>query len=343
MVKDAQRNSDPGLRVSDPRPRTPFKLVDETHLLRLRHYAPQKLRPDLPPVVLVYPMIKRPYILDLLPGRSVVRSLLEQGFSVYLTDWLPPGIDDAACGLEEYLGEALADAVDVVCEREDVSQVSLVGFCCAGLLAAIYTAQNPRRVQSLVTVAAPFEIDPPLGPVAASQLVLTYGNVPAWMVASALNARMQDVFQIAEHLAQDLGEPDLAEHVLDSPAELLQAIQPWIASDMPIAGRLFCEIVCEALPDSNLLEGRMKVGGRRADPGRITCPVLVVAGERDTLVPPETSLRFASAVGSRDASELIFPAGHLGLMVSKAAHRELWPAVGEWLVSRCGMPLRQSA
>ncbi|MGD8339391.1 MAG: alpha/beta fold hydrolase [Gammaproteobacteria bacterium] len=343
MATEAQRNLELDLWVHDPRPKTPFELIDETHLLRLRYYAPEDHRPELTPVLLVYPMIKRPYVLDLLPERSVVRSFLRQGFRVYLTDWLPPGLEDADCGLDDYVNQELARAIDLVCEREGVTQVSLVGCCCAGLLSAIFAAQHPGRVQNLVTFAAPFEIDPPLGPVAAGQLVLAYGNVPAWMVAAALNFRMQDPFQIAAHLARDLGEPELAEHVLESPAELLRAIRPWLASDVPLAGRLFREIVCEVLPDSNLLESRLRIGGRRVDLKRISCPVLVIAGERDALVPADRSVRFASVVGSRDASELIFPTGHLGLMLSEAAHRGLWPEVGEWLRSRSGEPLRQSA
>lgn len=343
MVTDAQRNLALDLFVRDPRPTTPFEGVDESELMRLRYYAPEKHRPGLPPILLVYPMIKRPYVLDLLPGRSVVQSFLHQGFRVYLTDWMPPSLDDAECGLDEYVNGELARAVDLVCNREKVPQVALVGCCCAGLLSAIYAALNPERIQHLVTFAAPFEIDPPLGPVAARQIVLTYGNVPAWMVASGLNVRMQDPLQIAFRLAHDLGEPELAEHVFDSPDALLQVIQPWLASDVPFAGGLFREIVCEALPNANLLEGRLRVGGRRVDMGSIRCPVLVIAGARDSLVPAERSVRFAHVVGSRDATKWIFPTGHLGLMLSKAAHRELWPRVGEWLESRSGPPLRQTA
>jgi polyhydroxyalkanoate synthase len=39
------------------------------------------------PVLLVYALILRPYILDLLPGNSLVEHLLGEGFDVYLLDW----------------------------------------------------------------------------------------------------------------------------------------------------------------------------------------------------------------------------------------------------------------
>ena len=84
--------------MNDPPSTTSFDVVAEHGLLRLRYYGSDKTSSALPPVLLVYPLIKRPYILDLLPGRSVVRNLLQQGFRVYMTDWLPPGIQDAGRG-----------------------------------------------------------------------------------------------------------------------------------------------------------------------------------------------------------------------------------------------------
>ena len=60
----------------------------------------------------------------------------------------------------------------------------------------------------------------------------------------------------------------------------------------------------------------------------ISCPVLNISAERDRLVPPQESASFIEHVGTSEASNLVFPSGHLGLMVSRAAHERLWPYVG---------------
>jgi polyhydroxyalkanoate synthase len=329
--------------MRDPQPITPFEIVDESGLLRLRRYSPGAVRTDLPPVLLVYPVIKRPFVLDLLPERSVVRSLLRKGIRVYLTDWVPPGIDDHARGFAEYADQDLARAVDRVCELEGVSQAALIGICCGGLFAAVYAALNPQRVSHVVTLAAPFEIDPPVTPLLAEQIVYAWRNVPPWMIQSALNTRMRDPHQTAFQLARDLGEPDLAEHRFDDSHELVRALRPWLASDVPLAGRLFLEVVRDALPNSNLLADRLRVGDRKVELRNIDCPVLVVAGNRDALVPARCTTRFARLVGDRDAGTRIFPTGHLGLMLSLAAHRKLWPEVAEWLKRRSGRPMERTA
>jgi polyhydroxyalkanoate synthase len=331
------------IRIRDPRPTTPFAVVGQSGLLRLRRYKPEVPLPGLPPILLVYPVIKRPFVLDLLPERSVVRNLLRQGFNVYLTDWVPPRRQDSARGFNEYVNEDLARAVDVIRALEDAARVSLVGCCCGGLLCAIYAAFNPESVSHLVTFATPFEAESPLGAVAAEQIVFTYGNVPAWLIRWVLNTRMQGVRQTEFQLAHDLGEPELAQADSDNPPSLIDAVRPWLMSDVPVAGRLFLECVRDALPSSNLLEGRMRIGGRRVDLANIDCPVLTIAGARDELVPAECTKAFAERVGSDEAINLVFPAGHLGLMLSLSAHKTLWPRVGAWLQNQHIEPVRRTA
>lgn len=343
MPSKRGHSTDFDIWMRDPQPITPFEIVDESGLLRLRRYTPGAVRPDLPPVLLVYPAIKRPFVLDLLPARSVVRSLLRKGIRVYLTDWLTPGIDDNARGFSEYVDQDLDRAVDRVCEIESVAQTALIGICCGGLFGAIYAALHPQRVSHLVTLATPFETEPPIAPLLAEQIVYAWRNVPPWMIQTALNTRMRDPHQSAFQLASDLGEPELAEQRFDDSHELVQAMRPWLASDVPLAGRLFLEVVRDALPHSNLLADRVRVGDRKVELRNIDCPVLVVAGERDGLVPARCTTRFAGLVGDRDAGTRIFPTGHLGLMLSLAAHRKLWPEIVGWLKSRSGRSMQRTA
>jgi polyhydroxyalkanoate synthase len=333
ITAQRHRSDDAGIWTNDPPPTTSFEVVAESGLLRLRYYGSGNAPNGFPPVLLVYPLIKRPYMLDLLPGRSVVRNLLRQGFKVYMTDWLPPGLRDAGRGFDEYVNEDLADTIDFIREREAADRVSLVACCCAGLLCLAYTAFDPEAVEALVSFAAPLAVSPLMGAAAADLIVSAYGNVPAWMMASALNARMQNPYDLPSQLARDFGEPELALRSWDEPAPVVSAVRHWLNSDVPLAGKIFLEVVRDALPDSRLLRSRFSVGGRRVELDRITCPVLAIAGAHDAIVPPASVARLVERLGSSDARTLVFPTGHLGLMASLAAQRSLWPAVGEWLRS----------
>ncbi len=317
---------------TDPAPTTPYEIALGTGLLRLRHYRPQVPSPGAPPVLLVYSLIKRPYILDLLPDRSVVRSFLRQGFSVYLTDWLPPSAEDARRSLHDYIESDLVNAVDCIRRREGVERVVLVGCCLGGFLATVYAALHPHEVERLVVFSLPFESRPPLVPVVAEYLARRYGNVPAWWIRAGLNWRVADRRSLPGYLAAELGEPALAaSSATPETLELQRAFGAWLESDVPFAGQLFVDVMAEAYGRALFATSRLIVGARRVALENIQCPVLNVCAEHDKLVPATESAAFVRHVGSRDAANLVFDCGHLGLMLSSAAHDTLWPHVGRWI------------
>ena len=266
----------------DPAPTTPFEIALETGLLRLRHYRPQVPNRRAPRVLLVYSLIKRPYILDLLPDRSVVRNFLRQGFSVYLTDWLPPAAGDAARGLQDYIESDLASAVACIRRRESVESVALVGCCLGGFFAAAYAALHPHEVERLAVLALPFESRPPFVPAIAEFLAHSFGNVPAWWIRAGLNARVADPRSVPTYLAAELGEPELA--APDPTPEALAlhgAFGAWLDSDVPFAGRLFLDVMADAYGRGLFAANGLIVGDRDVTLGHIQCPVLNVCGAHD--------------------------------------------------------------
>ena len=110
-----------------------------------------------------------------------------------------------------------------------------------------------------------------------------------------------------------------------------QALETWFGSDVPFAGPLFLEVMGDAYGRGQFAASQLMVGDQRVALGHISCPVLNVCAEHDKLVPVEDSLAFVKHVGSREASNLVFACGHLGLMLSRAAHANLWPHVAKWL------------
>ena len=76
----------------------------------------------------------------------------------------------------------------------------------------------------------------------------------------------------------------------------------------------------------------MEVGGSLVNLSSIKCPVLIIAGLSDHLVPPETV--GADPMLFLNGEAIFFPAGHVGLSISGKAHKTLWPKVSEWLAPR---------
>jgi len=69
---------------------TPHEVVEETRMYRLLHYRPLFSKTAKTPIVVVYALMNKSYILDLQPDKSWIRNLLAQGFDLYLIDWKAP-------------------------------------------------------------------------------------------------------------------------------------------------------------------------------------------------------------------------------------------------------------
>ncbi|MCZ8132504.1 MAG: class III poly(R)-hydroxyalkanoic acid synthase subunit PhaC [Steroidobacteraceae bacterium] len=286
----------------------------------------------LPPLLLVYALVNRPYVLDLQPDRSLIRGLLEAGLDVWLIDWGYPDAGDRWLTLADYVTGYLERCVARV--RPDGGSVNLVGVCQGGTFALAYAALEPARVANLVTMVTPVDFHTPENLLAkwvrgldVDALVETFGNVPGeW-----LNAAFLQLMPFRLTLAKYLALVDAA----DDPAALASFLrmERWIFDSPDQAGEAFREFVVALYRDNRLVRGTWSIDGRRVDPRRLRMPILNVHATEDHLVPPSASLALRGIVGTADYTDLPVPGGHIGIYVGRRA-RELPGTVAGWLQER---------
>ncbi|MBI3246414.1 MAG: alpha/beta fold hydrolase [Deltaproteobacteria bacterium] len=325
----------------DPPSVTPYTVIYEEGKVRLRYYQAAGMTRTTP-LLIVYPLIKRPFILDLLLGKSVVQNLLAQGIDVYLTDWIPPTRADSWRGFDAYVNGDVANAVRAVQAHSGTEQVPLLGYCFGALLATIYTALHPETVDNLITLTLPLDMSAreiplfhmldKLRPETIHLLTATYGNCPAWFVKTGFTA-MSPV-----HHALDKYMGLYRNQEKEGYAEMFDLFERWMNSDVPLAGRIFREVTQDIFQKNLLRRNQLRVGGEVVDLRRITCPVLNAVAEHDDVVHPQSSLPLPECIGSTDKANLIIPTGHVGVAVSAAAHKKLWPHVGQWLREHAAPP-----
>ncbi|MBS1189384.1 MAG: Alpha/beta hydrolase fold:Poly-beta-hydroxybutyrate polymerase, N-terminal [Rhodocyclaceae bacterium] len=124
---------------------TPGKVIFRNPMLELIHYAPTTPKVRSVPIVIITPWINKFYILDLTAKKSLVKHLVDQGFSVFITSWKNPTADMANVSFEDYLIEGVDQVVNVVRDFCQVPRVHLTGYCIGGTLASTYMAWANRR------------------------------------------------------------------------------------------------------------------------------------------------------------------------------------------------------
>lgn len=316
---------------------TPTRIVYSEDKLRLLQYRTEDEQTVRTPLVVVFALINRPYILDLKPDRSVVRQFLRAGFDVYNVDWGIPTSGDRFLSIEDYVERYLDHVVDEVRRRCDVDSINVLGYCMGGSLSAMYTALHPEKVRNLMMLAAPVDwsdresllsvwTDPKYFDV--DKMIDVFGNAPAeWLQSSfALLKPVQNLIGKYVNFYEKMDDEKFLEDFF--------AMETWLNDNIPVAGETFRQFVKDLFQKNLLMKGEMEIGGRRVDLKRITCPILNLMASNDHLVPCGQSAAFNDAVGSSDRRAITLPAGHIGMAVGSKAHRDLWPAVCEWLKER---------
>src|SRR5207253_2820806 len=155
-----------------------------------------------------------------------------------------------------------------------------------------------------------------------------YGNCPAWMINGGFN------LMAPIHHALDKYMGLYRNSQREGYSEMFELFEHWMTSDMPLAGQIYREMYKLIFKRNALVKGELKVAGELVDLRRVTCPLLNVVAEQDDVVHPRSSLGLLDHVGTEDKSNVVFPTGHIGAVVSAGAIGKLWPQVGQWMAER---------
>lgn len=313
---------------------SPHTVVAERGAVRVLAFEPrgeQRLRP----IVFVYSLINRPYILDFLPGRSLLEYLTGRGFPCYVIDWGTPGLAERHKSWGDYAVGHVGAAVRVACEHEGVDRAHLYGYCMGGTLALTHAALRPERLQTFVAMATPvdFHDDGLLSRWTrprffdAGAVVDAFGNVPTWLMESG--------FRVLSPLGNVSKWRDLWEN--RERAEFVttfRALERWSSDNVPFPGEVYRQYIRDTYQTNALLHGQMNVDGEQVDLSSIRMPVLAILAGNDHIVPRRSAAALLEVVGSADKAALEFPTGHIGLSTSSKAPRAYWPAIADWIEAR---------
>ena len=309
--------------------------------MRLLHYAggPQKKAPV--PVLLVYALINRPYILDLQQDRSVVQTLLRRGLDVYMIDWGKPTDGDRFLGLEDYVERYMDDCFDVIMERSGQESISVLGYCIGGYLASVYASLHPERVRNIALMASPLDFGIEEGMLHLwtkaeyfnpELVVEAFGNAPS----EFLNSGFTMLDPLGNTVIKYMG---LAENIEDKEfVDMFFRMEKWLSDGIPVAGAFYIDLIRDGYQRNLFVKNQLRVNSRKASVDNLTMPMLAIVAEKDYIVPPSSTLGLLKVAPSKDKTTFAFPTGHIGLSVGSGSHKDLWPKVAKWFLDHSKTP-----
>jgi polyhydroxyalkanoate synthase len=288
-----------------------------------------------PPLLIIYSLFNRSYILDLRPGNSFVERLVGAGFDVFLLDWGVPDERDAANTLEDYVDDYMPAAIGEALRVAGADQVNMLGYCFGGFLSVLHAAHHPRsplRSLSVLTTPADLQQLGPMGDVLGvggldlDSLLDADGNVPPRIILQgfrslAPTADATRYVNLLERLWND-------EYVAAD-----QAMGTWATDHVPLPGGVARQFA-QMIKDNSMINDRLVIGGDSVSLSEIKVPFLHVLANRDHIIPEASSAPLVGLVGSPDKHELRLDSGHIGLVVGRTAAKTTIPTIIEFLTER---------
>jgi polyhydroxyalkanoate synthase len=318
---------------------TPKEVVWTKNKARLYHYEPVAKDAYRVPLLLVYALINRPYVLDLMPGNSLVEFLVGKGFDVYMLDWGTPGDEDKNLSFDNYVLDYMPQAIRKLLHHAHAEEYTLMGYCMGGTMSAMYAALFPEKpLRNLVLLTAPIDFTPDvmglfglwtsekyLNP---DRIVEAFGNVPGDLIDTGNRLVKPVTNYVGSYVT-------MWDRIMQGKSmDTWLAMNKWVNDGVPFPGAAFRQWIREFYQQNKLVKGEIELRGRRVDLSYITSPLLSIAGKKDHICTPPQAEAIMHLAGSKDKEFYVLDAGHVGLLTGADAKKGLWPKVESWLDGR---------
>ena len=313
----------------------PYQVIASGPFWRLRDYTKQDTAQSL---LIVAAPIKRPYIWDLTPTTSAIRFCLGQGLRVRLLEWLPASRTTGNNGLTEYTA-AIGECVAKLPGESAGVKPFLIGHSLGGTLAAMFGALAPDSIRGLVLLGAPLCFRPAMS---------RFRDALVSLVPSGLAEAEPCPGSLLSHFSA-LASPDTfiwsrlkdaAFSVTDSHAmEIHARVERWALDEIALPGKLVHQLVEWLYRENLFCHGALKIDGTLVGPQSVSVPTLAVINMADDVALLSSVKPFIDAMPTRDARIIEYPGEigvclqHLGILIGREAHAQVWPDIISWIAS----------
>lgn len=278
-------------------------------------------------VLLIPSLVNSANIFDLVPNHSFARWLAAQGVAVYLLDWGVPAVLEQQFGLDGYLSQILLPALQWLTHTNG-KPPALLGYCMGGLLALAAAQLRPDMIKGLSLWATPWDFHASGYPALPPDLwanwldqAKPYGRFPAeWLNLLFFWRDPIGALEKWRHLSQ-LTDSSMIERFI--------ATENWaqqgVSLSLPVAQDCFLGWFGQNQPQKL----GWKILGQTVNPASFTGLTMLVHAQSDRIVPLASSLPLAQMLPQ--AWTLSPPLGHVGLMASSRATKQVWEPLALWL------------
>lgn len=298
---------------------TPGKVVLRNKLIELIQYEPATKTVHQTPLLILPPWINKYYILDLQPKNSLIRHLVEQGFSVFVVSWKNPDASMDHITIEDYMDLGPLAASDAVRSITGTETINVMGYCIGGTLLALTLAwlakQGDTRFNAATFIVSLQDFSN-VGDTAMFLGETAVDYVEQQMLQRGyLDSReMSNMFNLLR--SNDLIWSNVVNNYLLGKKPAAFDLLYWNSDGTRMARAAHSWYLRNTYVENNMIvPDKVELKGEKLDLGRIDLDVYAVGAEKDHIVPWASAWRITQLAGG-NVRYILASSGHIAGIIN---------------------------
>ncbi len=344
---------------------TPGAVVFRNRMFELIQYAPATEKVHRTPLIIFPPWINKFYVMDLKPANSLIRWIVDQGFTLFVVSWVNPDASYADVGLETYIDEGYLTAFREVKAITGAPKVNVVGYCIAGTTLGLTLALMDQRKDASVKSATFFTTLTDFSDQGEVGVFLDNDFVDGIEREVAEKGFLHSFFmsRTFSYLRSNdlIYTPAIRSYMMGEAPPAFDLLY-WNGDSTNLPARMAVQYLRGLCQQDLFARGGFDLAGTKLRIKAVKVPLCAVACETDHIAPWKSSFDGIRAMGSRDKTFILSQSGHIAGIINPPSKGKYghyasdaalddpdswrsgasftpgswWPRWGDWLAKRSG-------
>lgn len=344
---------------------TEGSVVFRNRMCEVIQYKPTTEKVHAIPLVIFPPWINKFYVLDLRPENSLIKWIVDQGFTLFVVSWKNPDRSYADVGLIDYIEDGFLAAIDTAKRITGQKKINAVGYCIAGTTLSITLSLMQQRGDKSVNSATFLTTLTDFSDPGEVGVFLDEGFL-AGIEAEVRRSGFLDRYYMGRTFSylrsNDLiYAPAIRSYLLGEAPPAFDLLY-WNGDGTNLPATMAVDYLRGLCQANGLFNGTYETAGTAVSLKDIRVPLCAIACETDHIAGWRASYTGVQHMGSTDKTFILSESGHIAGIVNPpskgkyghytntawpvsaadwkaGAERHAgswWPRWGEWLSARSG-------
>lgn len=344
---------------------TPGEVVFRNRLFELIQFHPTTEKVHATPLIIFPPWINKFYIMDLKEKNSLIKWIVDQGFTLFVVSWVNPDASYADVGMDTYIDEGYLTAIEQAKAITGQKKVNAVGYCIAGTTLSLTLAHLQKIKDRSVNSATFFTTMTDFSDQGEFSVFLEDDFVDGIEREAKAHGYLASFFMSRTFSflrANDLVYgPAIRSYMMGEAPPAFDLLY-WNGDSTNLPGRMVIEYLRWLCQDNQLIKGTFPLKGAELSIKDVKVPLCAIACETDHIAAWKASFNGVRQMGSKDKTFILAESGHIAGIVNPPSKKKYghytndgpmedandwqagaefhegswWPRWAEWLAGHSG-------